>query len=345
MNASPGKPEKEKSPRDKKPAESKAKLPEAQPRGRVYENILQTIGGTPLVRLQRFTAHHNLKAELLAKLEFMNPLFSVKDRTALAMFEEAEQTGQIRSGETTLVEPTSGNSGIALAFVAAAKGYKLILVMPENTPFERRKILVLLGAELVLTPAETGMKGAVQRAKEIVNNPESKAFMFNMFESLVTVRMHGLTTAEEIWADTGGKVDILVAGVGTGATITGIAKALKHHKPDFKAYAVEPAECAVLSGAEKKAQHHIQGIGAGFVPPILDTSIIDGVITIDSARAFETAREVAKLEGIACGISSGAALAAAIDVANAPESKGKVIAVILPSMAERYLTTELFPKY
>ena len=328
-----------------KPVESKAVLPKSQPRGRVYDSILQTIGGTPMVRLPRFTAHHNLEADILAKLEFFNPLSSVKDRTALAMFEDAEQAGKIKPGKSVLVEPTSGGTGIALAYIAAAKGYRLILTMPENVSFDRRKILLLLGAELILTPADTGMRGAVERAKSVVNMGGDDHFMFSQFDSLVNVQMHSATTAEEIWADTEGKIDIIVAGVGTGATIAGIAKILRERKPGFKAYAVEPAESAVLSGMEEVKQHQIQGIGAGFIPAILDVKLLDGVITIASNRAFEVAREVAKLDGIPCGISSGAALAAAIDVARVPESKGKMIGVIMPSSAERYFATELFQKF
>lgn len=352
MNAGPPKPEKkpeakpdEKAKKDVKLQESKAVLPKASPRGKIYSSIIETIGGTPMVRLPRFTAHHNLEADLLAKLEFFNPLSSVKDRTALAMFEDAEQSGKIKPGKTVLVEPTLGSSGISLAFIAASKGYRLILVMPENVPFDRRKILLLMGAELILTPADVGMRGAVEKAKSIVNNAPDGHFMFGQFENLVNVQMHAVTTAEEIWADTEGKIDIIVAGVGTGATIAGISKVLRERKPGFKAYAVEPAESAVLSGADKLTQHQIQGIGAGFVPPILDVRLLDGVITVASARAFETAREVAKLDGIPCGISSGAALAAAVDVARAAENKGKMIGVIMPSIAERYFATELFAKF
>ena len=329
---------------DGKLAPSTAKLQTTTPRGKIYNNIVETIGGTPLVRLPRFTAQYGLEADILAKLEYFNPLSSVKDRTALAMFEDAEQAGKIKPGITVLVEPTSGNAGIALAAIAAARGYKLILTMPENIPFDRRKILNFLGAELVLTSADTGMRGAVERAKTIASSSKEPSFMFGQFDNLVNAQMHAATTAEEIWADTEGKIDILIAGVGTGATITGISKALRARKPGFKAYAVEPAESAVLSGKEP-SQHEIQGIGAGFVPPILDVKTIDGVIGIPSKRAYEVAREVGRLDGIPCGISSGAALAAAVEVARAAENKGKMIAVIFPSMAERYFSTPLFKDY
>ena len=309
-------------------------------RGKIYENILGVIGATPLIRLPHFSAHHKLDVDLVAKLEFMNPLGSVKDRVALSMFEEAEKAGKIKPGKSTIVEFTGGDMGVSLAFVAANKGYKIILVMPENVSFDRRKVLSFLGAEVVVTPADKGSKGALDKAKEILSKVED-GFMFNQFDNPANPNIHASMTAEEIWADTHGKVDIIISAVGTGGTITGLSQALKKKKPELKAYAVEPAESAVLSGG-KPAQHKIEGIGAGFVPAILDTKSIDAVVKVLSAKAYETARQVAKMDGVPCGISAGAALAGALDVANLPENKGKVIVVILPSGAERYLTTALF---
>ncbi len=314
--------------------------PNAEYRGRIYDSILQTIGATPLVRLPRFTAKYELEAEVLAKLEFFNPIASVKDRIGFAMIEEAERAGKIKPGETTLIEPTSGNTGIALAFVAASKGYRLILTMPESMSLERRKMLAFFGAELELTPAEKGMKGAIEKAKELAKTIEN-SFIPGQFDNPANPQIHRETTAEEIWNDTAGKADILVTGVGTGGTVTGVSQVLKQRKPGFKTYAVEPEESPVLSGGEA-GPHKIQGIGAGFVPSILDAKLIDHVIKIKSARAFEMAREVAKLEGIPCGISSGAAMAAALEVAQMPENKGKMIVTIIPSFAERYISTALF---
>lgn len=309
-------------------------------RGRVYNSILDTIGNTPLVRVSKFIQKYELEADILAKLEFFNPIASVKDRIGFAMIEAAERTGQITPGKTVLVEPTSGNTGIALAFVAAQKGYRLILTMPESMSIERRKMLKFFGAEIVLTSSETGMRGAIERAKEIYYD-ESDAFMLSQFENPANPQIHRETTAEEIWADTEGKADILVAGVGTGGTITGISKVLKEKKGGFRTYAVEPKDSPVLSGGEA-GPHKIQGIGAGFIPEILDTSLIDGVVQIKNEKAFEIAREVARLEGIPCGISTGAAFAASIDVARMAENRGKTIVVIVPSFAERYISTDLF---
>lgn len=309
-------------------------------RGHVYDSILDTIGATPLVRVKKFQAKYNLEADILAKLEFFNPISSVKDRIGFAMIEAAERAGVISPEKTTLVEPTSGNTGIALAFVAASKGYKLILTMPESMSLERRKMLRFYGAELVLTPKEKGMSGAIARAREIVQENEN-AFSPSQFSNKANVQIHRETTAEEIWNDTNGGCDILISGVGTGGTISGVSQVLKARKPSFKSYAVEPTESPILSGGQP-APHKIQGIGAGFVPEILYRSIIDGVITISSDQALATAREIARLEGIACGISSGAALAASIEVARMPENKGKQIVVIIPSFAERYISTVLF---
>ncbi len=315
-------------------------FPNAQSRGCVYDSIQDTIGATPLVRLSKFMDKYNLESEILAKLEFFNPLSSVKDRIGFAMIEMAEREGKIKPGVTTIVEPTSGNTGIALAFVAASRGYKLILTMPESMSVERRKMLIFLGAELVLTSREKGMQGAIDRAAEIVAKHDD-AFSPSQFENVANPQIHVETTAEEIWLDTNGDADILVAGVGTGGTITGISRALKAHNSNFKTYAVEPSESPILSGGEA-GPHKIQGIGAGFVPSILDVSLIDGIVKIDSDTAIATSREIAILEGIPCGISSGAALAAAIEVAQMPENKGKKIITILPSFAERYLSGVLF---
>jgi cysteine synthase A len=308
-------------------------------RNRIYDSILDTIGATPIVRVSKLAADRKVEAEILAKLEFFNPLASVKDRIGLAMVEAAERDGRLKPG-ATLVEPTSGNTGIALAFVAAAKGYKLILTMPESMSVERRKMLRLLGAELRLTPAAQGMKGAIAQANEIVAN-DPNAVMLQQFENPANPEVHRHTTAEEILADTEGKVDFVVSGVGTGGTITGLGSVLKAKLPGVKIVAVEPEDSPVLSGGQP-GPHKIQGIGAGFVPGILDTKIIDEVIRIGNDTAFRTARDVARIEGLPVGISSGAALAAALELGARPENKGKRIVVIIPSFAERYLSTALF---
>lgn len=308
-------------------------------RGRVYDSILDTIGATPLVRLRKLALAHGLEAELIGKCEFFNPLASVKDRIGLAMIEALEAEGRI-GPDTVLVEPTSGNTGIALAFVAAAKGYQLILTMPETMSVERRKMLKLLGAELVLTEGPKGMKGAVAKAQELLEELPD-AVMPQQFENAANPAIHRATTAEEIWADTGGQVDVVVSGIGTGGTLTGVGQVLKARKPGIKMIAVEPEDSPILSGGEP-GPHKIQGIGAGFVPGILETGLIDEVIRIGNDTAFRTAREAAAVEGLAVGISSGAAIAAALEVAARPEMKGKSIVVILPSFAERYLSTALF---
>jgi len=309
-------------------------------RGRIYDSIVETIGATPLVRLARFARAHEAKAEILGKCEFFNPLSSVKDRIGLAMIEAAEQAGKIKPGKTVLVEPTSGNTGIALAFVAAAKGYRLILAMPESMSEERRRMLKILGAELELTPAAQGMRGAIARAEALVKQL-GDAYMLQQFQNPANPEIHRLTTAEEIWKDTGGNVDAVVSGVGTGGTLTGIGSVLKARKPGLRMIAVEPEDSAVLSGGPP-GPHKIQGIGAGFIPAILDTKLIDETIRIGNETAFRTAREVAKLEGVAVGISAGAALAAAAEIALRRDMAGKVIVVILPDTAERYLSTSLF---
>ncbi|MCM8732734.1 cysteine synthase A [Azospirillum sp. CT11-132] len=309
-------------------------------RGKIYDSILDTIGATPLVRLDRLAAEAGVKAQIIGKLEFFNPLASVKDRIGRAMIEAAEAAGTIAPGRTTLVEPTSGNTGIALAFVAAAKGYKLILTMPESMSVERRKMLKLLGAELVLTPAAEGMKGAIRKAEEILA-ADPNAYLLQQFKNAANPAVHRATTAEEIWKDTDGQVDFLISGVGTGGTLTGTAEVIKARKPSFKAVAVEPEDSPVLSGG-MPGPHKIQGIGAGFVPEILKKELIDEVVRISNQRAFETARDVARLEGVPVGISSGAALAAALEIGARPENAGKQIVVILPSFAERYLSTALF---
>lgn len=312
----------------------------AQPRGVIYDSVLNTIGATPLVRLPYLTKEENLEADVIAKLEFFNPLGSVKDRIAYGMIEQAERDGLISPERTVLIEPTSGNTGIGLAFIAAAKQYRLILTMPESMSIERRKMLALLGAEVVLTPRELGMKGAITKAQELMEaTPDG--FMPGQFANPANPAIHEETTAREIWEDTSGAIDILISGVGTGGTLTGVARYIKAKKPDFQAIAVEPVDSPVLSGGEP-GLHKIQGIGAGFVPEILDTDLIDDVVKIDNDTAFQTARRLAKLEGIAGGISSGAAFAAAIEVAKRPENKGKMIVTIIPSFAERYLSTALF---
>jgi cysteine synthase A len=308
-------------------------------RGKVYDSITDTIGNTPLVRLNRLAAERGCKADILLKLEFFNPISSVKDRIGVAMIEALEKMGKITK-DTTLVEPTSGNTGIALAFVCAARGYKLILVMPESMSIERRKMLQLLGAELELTPAAKGMKGALERTEELKNELPN-VVVPQQFVNPANPQIHEVTTAVEIWNDTGGNVDAVISGVGTGGTITGVGHVLKQKKPGLKMVAVEPEDSPVLSGGQP-GPHKIQGIGAGFVPDVLDTAVIDDVITIGNETAFETARLVAKMDGVPVGISSGAAIAAALELAERPDMEGKTIVVIIPSFAERYLSTDLF---
>lgn len=309
------------------------------PRGRIYDSILETIGGTPLVRLPRLSAHYGTKATVLAKLEFFNPLSSVKDRIALSMVEAAESTGTLKA-DSIIVEPTSGNTGIALAFVCAAKGYKLIITMPESMSMERRKMLLLLGAQLELTPASKGMRGAIEKAEEITaSNPH--AVLLQQFQNPANPAAHVPTTAEEIWADTKGNVDVFVTGVGTGGTITGTGLTLKAKNPNIKIMAVEPAESPVLSGGNP-GPHKIQGIGAGFIPDILNRSVIDEVLPVTTEEAFATARLAARLEGIPVGISSGATLHATLQLATRDDMAGKTIVVIVASPAERYISTDLF---
>ena len=302
-----------------------------------YSIISSTIGSTPLVQLNRMA--EGIDARIFAKLEFFNPLGSVKDRIAASMIEAAEVQGLLNAN-TLVVEPTSGNTGIALAFICAAKNYRICLTMPDTMSQERRSLLKHLGAELVLTPGAEGMGGAIAKAKEIVES-EKNAWMPNQFANPANPRVHRETTAEEIWHDSEGKVDILVAGVGTGGTITGVAQLIKPRKPSFRVIAVEPADSPVLSGGQK-GPHKIQGIGAGFIPEVLDQSLLDDVVTVTNDDAFETARNAAKLEGILCGISSGAAIWAALEVARRPESAGKNIVTIIPSTGERYISTDLF---
>lgn len=309
------------------------------PRGKVYDSIVDTIGATPLVRLNRLAKDAGAKAELLAKLEFFNPLNSVKDRIGIAMIEAMERSGKLKAG-ATIIEPTSGNTGIALAFVAAAKGYRLILVMPESMSLERRKMLKFLGAELELTPPGLGMKGALARADELLKEIPGSVIP-QQFENPANPEIHRGTTAEEIWVDTAGKVDVVVSGVGTGGTLTGVGSVLKQKKPGLRMVAVEPEDSPVISGG-KPGPHKIQGIGAGFIPGNLDTTLIDEIITIGNETAFETSRKLARLEGIPAGISSGAAIAAGLEVASRAEMAGKTVVVIVPSFAERYLSTALF---
>ena len=304
---------------------------------RVFFDIGKTVGNTPMVRLDKMAK--GLEADIIGKLEFFNPLGSVKDRIGVAMIEAAEREGLIRPN-TIIVEPTSGNTGIALAFVCAAKGYRLCLTMPDTMSIERRKLLTHLGAELVLTPGAKGMKGAIAKAEEILATTKD-AYMPNQFKNPANPEIHRKTTAEEIWSDTDGAVDILVSGVGTGGTITGVSEVIKARKPSFTAIAVEPANSPVLSGG-KAGPHKIQGIGAGFIPDVLNVNIIDEVITVTNEDAFETARQLAKVEGILCGISSGAAVWAALQVAERSENRGKQIVVALPSTGERYMSTDLF---
>jgi cysteine synthase A len=309
-------------------------------RGRIYDSITETIGDTPLVRLDKLAREKGVRAHLLGKLEFFNPIASVKDRIGVSMIDAMEHAGRITPGKSVLIEPTSGNTGIALAFVAAARGYRLILVMPESMSIERRKMLALLGAELVLTPAPLGMKGAIAKAQELLAETPN-AVIPQQFENPANPEIHRRTTAEEIWNDTSGAVDIIVSGVGTGGTITGVGQVLKPRKPGLRMVAVEPEESPVLSGGQQ-GPHKIQGIGAGFVPAILDTSVIDEVLKVNSQTSIDMARLTARLEGIPVGISSGAAIAAAIELGLRPEAEGKTIVIIIPSFAERYLSTALF---
>jgi cysteine synthase A len=309
-------------------------------RGRIFNSISETIGDTPLVRLDRLAAVKGVKAKLVGKLEFFNPMGSVKDRIGVAMIDALEAEGRAKRGVTTLIEPTSGNTGIALAFVAAERGYRLILVMPETMSLERRKMLLILGAELVLTEGAKGMRGAIARAEELLKEiPDS--VMPQQFQNPANPEIHRRTTAEEIWNDAGGDIDVFVSGIGTGGTITGVGQVLKPRKPELRVVAVEPEGSPVLSGGQP-GPHKIQGIGAGFIPPILDTHIYDEVLTVSNEAAFETARLCARVEGIPVGISSGAAIAAAVDVGLRPGMEGKTIVVVIPSFAERYLSTALF---
>ncbi len=309
-------------------------------RGRVYKSITETIGDTPIVELGKIAREYGVKANLLAKLEFFNPIASVKDRIGVAMINTLEAAGKITPGKSVLIEPTSGNTGIALAFVAASRGYRLILVMPETMSIERRKMLALLGAELVLTPGALGMKGAIARAQELLAEVPD-AIIPQQFENPANPEIHRRTTAEEIWNDTAGAVDAVVSGIGTGGTITGVGQVLKPRKPGLKMIAVEPEESPVLSGGQP-GPHKIQGIGAGFAPAVLDRGVIDEIVKVNSETALVTARQVARLEGIPIGISSGAAVAAAIKVGQRPEFAGKNIVIIIPDFAERYLSTALF---
>jgi cysteine synthase A len=308
-------------------------------RGRVYGSIAEAIGDTPLVRLNRLPALHGAKADILAKLEYFNPAGSVKDRIGAAMIAAMDAAGTI-GPDTVLIEPTSGNTGIALAFVAASRGLRLILVMPDSMSLERRKMLIQLGAELVLTPATQGMRGAIAQAEELVRTTPH-AVMPQQFKNPANPEIHRRTTAEEIWNDTGGAVDVFVAGVGTGGTITGVGQVLRARKPGVRIVAVEPEDSPVLSGGQP-GPHKIQGIGAGFIPDVLDRAVIDEVMTVGNATAFDTARALARTEGIAAGISSGAAVAAALELAKRDALAGKTIVVIIPSSAERYLSTALF---
>ncbi len=308
---------------------------------RIANDITELIGNTPLVRLNKVTS--GCHATVVAKLEFFNPLSSVKDRIGFNMIRSAEKAGKIKK-DTIIVEPTSGNTGIALAFVCAVKGYKLLLTMPETMSLERRALLKALGADLVLTPGTEGMKGAIRKAKELHDSDPNKYFMPQQFDNQANVEIHRLTTAEEIWKDTDGTVDFIVAGVGTGGTITGVSQVIKQRKASFKAVAVEPSTSPVLAGGQP-GPHKIQGIGAGFIPSIVDTKLIDEIIPVTNDEAFAMAKRLIKEEGILCGISSGGNVTAALKVAQRPENKGKLIVVIIPSTGERYLSTDLFAEY
>ncbi len=308
-------------------------------RGRIFDSIVDAIGDTPIVRLRKLPLARGAQATILAKLEYFNPAGSVKDRIGAAMITAMEKAGLINA-ETVLIEPTSGNTGIALAFVAASRGYRLKVVMPDSISIERRKMLAFLGAEIVLTPASQGMKGAIATAEELLRTTPNSVIP-QQFKNLANPEVHRRTTAEEIWNDTGGNIDIFVAGVGTGGTITGVGQVLKPRKPSLRVVAVEPEESPVLSGGQH-SPHKIQGIGAGFIPDILDRSVIDEIITVSSATALDTSRALARQEGIPGGISSGAAIAAAIELGKRPENAGKTIVAIVPSFAERYLSTVLF---
>ncbi len=324
-------------------------MPETQTfRGRIYDSITQTIGNTPLIRLRRVVG--DAKASVVAKMENFNPLWSVKDRIGVAMIEAAEKAGKIKK-DTMIIEPTSGNTGIGLAFTCAAKGYKLTVTMPESMSLERRRLLKAFGAQLVLTPAEKGMSGAIAEADRLFKEAggEPKAFIPQQFKNPANPEIHRKTTAEEIWNDTAGKVDILVSGVGTGGTITGCGEVLKSRKPSVKCVAVEPVNSPVITqkmaGQElKPGRHKIQGIGAGFVPDILNLKIIDEVYQVNDDDSFEMARRLAKEEGMLCGISCGAAAYAAVQIAKRPENAGKLIVVVLPDLGERYLSTPLYPE-
>ena len=308
-------------------------------RGRIYDSIVDAFGDTPTVRLRRLPEQNGVKAKILAKLEYFNPAASVKDRIGAAMVIAMEKAGIINA-DTVLIEPTSGNTGIALAFVAASRGYRLKLVMPESMSIERRKMLAFLGAEIVLTPAAQGMKGAIATAEELIRNTPNSV-MPQQFKNLANPEVHRRTTAEEIWNDTNGNIDVFVAGVGTGGTITGVGQILKPRKPSLRIVAVEPVESPVLSGGQH-SPHKIQGIGAGFVPDVLDRSVIDEIVKVDSATAIAMSRALARNEGIPGGISSGAAIAAALELGKRPENAGKTILAIVPSFSERYLSTALF---